>query len=158
VLSRPKIEIEKEIEFELQEIESLFSLYKHELFELERQPNLVEITAMASVLHSFYTGVEKVLLIVAKRIDGHVPHDINWHKTLLFQMAKKTDTREAVISEEMRDILLKHLAFRHFYRHSYSFRLEWNKIESLIGAIGRNGEKFQAEIHDFLNHYMDKNA
>ncbi len=46
----------KEIKFELSEIESLFDLYKEELFELNREPNPVELTALASVLHSFYCG------------------------------------------------------------------------------------------------------
>lgn len=157
MLSRFEIEIEKEIAFELGEIDSLFSLYKTELFELDREPNVVELTAMASVLHSFYSGVEKILLVVAKRIDGKVPHDINWHKTLLFQMAKKNEKREAVISEEMKDILLKHLAFRHFYRHSYSFRLRWDKLESLIRAIGKTWEKFEAQISGFLHRYKAEN-
>lgn len=46
----------EEINFELEEIESLFNLYKNELFEIEEEPNLLELTGMASVLHSFYLG------------------------------------------------------------------------------------------------------
>jgi sugar-specific transcriptional regulator TrmB len=59
--------IQKEINFELKEIEALFSLYKNELLELEREPNLIELTAIASVFHSFYSGVEKILMVVAKK-------------------------------------------------------------------------------------------
>jgi hypothetical protein len=73
VSSNIKSEVEKTIKFELKELDSLFSLYKNELLELEREANLVELTAMASVLHSFYSGVEKILLVVAKKIDENVP-------------------------------------------------------------------------------------
>jgi hypothetical protein len=148
-----KSEIEKTIKFELKELDSLFSLYKNELLELEREANLVELTAMASVLHSFYSGVEKILLVVAKKIDENVPYDINWHKSLLFQMTKENEKRDAVISGEMKDILLKYLAFRHFYRHSYSSQLRWDKMEFLIRPIEKNWEKFESEITDFLDHY-----
>ena len=69
-------------------------------------------------------------------------------------MAEENENRGAVISGEMRDTLLNYIAFRHFYRHSYSFRLRWDKMEGLIKAIGKTWEKFESEISDFLNHYM----
>jgi hypothetical protein len=40
---------------------------------MERSPNLVELTALASVLHTFYTGTEKTLLIIARNIDKKIP-------------------------------------------------------------------------------------
>lgn len=73
----------EDLEFELDEIDNLMDLYREELFELSREPNTVELIALAGVLHSFYCGVEKILLIVAKRVDKKIPYDINWHKTLL---------------------------------------------------------------------------
>lgn len=148
-----KKEIKKEIEFELGELDSLFSLYKKDLLEMDRTPSLIELTAMASVLHSFYSGVEKIFLVIAKKVDEAIPHDLNWHKSLLFQMAKETGKRKAVISEEMKDVLLKLLSFRHFYRHSYSSQLSWDKMESLIQSYTKNWEQFETEIYNFLNHY-----
>lgn len=50
-------EIKEEILYELEEIDSLFKLYQTELFDLDRPPNLLELTGFASVLHSFYNGV-----------------------------------------------------------------------------------------------------
>lgn len=72
---------------------------------------------------------------------------------LIFQMAKENEKRKALISEEMKEILLKYLAFRHFYRHSYSSRLRWDKVESLIREIGKTWERFASEISSFLAHY-----
>ena len=36
-------------------------------------PDLVEITALASVLHSFYNGLENVFLSISKAVDADVP-------------------------------------------------------------------------------------
>ncbi len=77
--------LKEAIEFEIGEIESLFQLYQKELFDLdlEQTPDLLELTAFASVLHSFYNGIENILLGIAKNIDKKSPSDLNWHKILL---------------------------------------------------------------------------
>lgn len=95
-------------------------------------PDLVEITAMASVLHSFYGGLESIFLRVAKRIDQSVPAGAHWHRDLLVQMTGVSLNRESVLSVETSEKLDSYLVFRHFYRHSYSYFLEWDKI----GASG----------------------
>ncbi len=62
----------REIEFELKEITTLFQTYKKDLFEINRKPNLVELAAFASVLHSFYSGIEKIFSVIAKRVDKKI--------------------------------------------------------------------------------------
>jgi hypothetical protein len=141
--------IEK-IEFELEEINSLFELYKDELLALKQKPNLMEVTAFAGVLHSFYNGVEKIFLVIAKNIDKEMPDDSKWHKALLLQMTTDNESRCAVLSQEMKDRLLDYLAFRHFFRHTYSFRLDWEEMEDLIKSINDVWRKFKSEIVGFL--------
>ena len=145
--------LKEAIEFEIGEIESLFQLYQKELFDLdlEQTPDLLELTAFASVLHSFYNGIENILLGIAKNIDKKSPSDLNWHKSLLSQMAKKNKARKSVLSEGMKNELKKYLTFRHFFRHSYSFHLEWEELEKLIKPIHQVWEKFKAEISSFLS-------
>lgn len=145
----------KEIKYELSEIENLLDLYKKELFELKGQPNLVELTALASVFHSFYTGAEKIFICIAKIVDKNIPHDINWHKTLLFQMTRENEYRKAILSDTTTDELLGYLSFRHFYRHSYSFRLKWSEMEHLVVSIQQTWEKFKSEILSFVKTLED---
>ncbi len=140
----------KEIEFELKEIENLLDLYRGELFELNREPNLVELTALAGVLHSFYSGIEKVFAIIAKRVDKQVPHDLNWHKTLLLQMSKGKKHRKPIISGQIKDELSEYLTFRHFYRHSYTIHLKWKEMEFLVSSIQETWNKFKSEISSFV--------
>lgn len=140
----------REIEFEFEEIDTLMDLYKEELFELDREPNLVELTALAGVLHSFYSGIERIFLIIAKKIDKNLPHDLNWHKTLLLQMTKDNEHRQAVIPGKTKEELSEYLVFRHFYRHSYSFRLKWKEMKDLVIPIQQNWKKFKSEISSFI--------
>ena len=94
--------------------------------------------------------MEKIFLIISKKLDKSTPYDINWHKTLLSQMAKENEYRDAVISDEIRDRLSKYLIFRHFYRHSYSTRLKWEEMEKLVTPIHQVWEKFKSEVSTFL--------
>ena len=141
--------IKEDIEFELGEIDSLFELYEKELLDLEKSLNLVELTALASVLHSFYNGIENILLIIAKHIDKDIPSDFEWHKSLLEQMVKKNKHRKAVLTDYTKKELLKYLGFRHFFRHSYSIHLKWERMEALVNSIRPVWEKFKTEISAF---------
>jgi hypothetical protein len=141
--------IKEDIEFELGEIEILFELYQQELADMEESPNLVELTVLASVLHSFYNGIEKTLLIIAKSIDKSIPSDFNWHKSLLEQMAKENSQRKAVLTGDMKTKLLKYLGFRHFFRHSYSYHLKWERMEELVKPLRIVWEEFKTEISNF---------
>ncbi|MCU0286804.1 MAG: hypothetical protein MUF15_10440 [Acidobacteria bacterium] len=136
----------EDIDFELGEIDTLFGLYKKELMNLDESPNLLELTALASVLHSFYNGIEKILLIIAKSIDKRIPSDINWHKSLLEQMAEENDQRKAVLTYDLKNELLKYLGFRHFFRHSYSFHLKWERLKELIRILPSVWENFKTGI------------
>ena len=56
-----------QIEFELGQIEQLFEAYVDLLDRRnKKKPDLVEITALASILHSFYNGLENIFLSIPK--------------------------------------------------------------------------------------------
>lgn len=144
-------EIIEKIEFELEEIGLLFELYKDDLFNLKPKPNIMEIIAFGGILHSFYNGIEKIFLVIARNIDKKVPDESKWHKRLLVQMTTANESRCAVLSREMKDRLLDYLAFRHFFRHTYSFHLEWEEMEDLVKSIGDVWSSFSSEISAFLS-------
>lgn len=55
-------------------IDHLLAAYADLLLQVEQKPpDLVQVTALASVLHSFYNGVESIFIIIAKEIDDAVP-------------------------------------------------------------------------------------
>ena len=77
----------KKITFEISEIDNELSSYDS-LINLckVKEPDLIEKTAIASILHSFYTGIEKIFVAIAKEIDQNIPSDKNWHNKLLNQI------------------------------------------------------------------------
>ncbi len=113
---------------EIGRIEQLFLAY-HDLLEQAtvQEPDIVGQTAIASVLLSFYNGVETMFLAVAKEMDQQSPGGAQWHRDLLHQMTQSTASRPPVLSEETAASLNDYQSFRHFYRHSYSFLIEWKK-------------------------------
>ena len=140
-----------QIQFEVAQIDQLFIKYADLLdLILDNQPSLVEITALASVLHSFYTGVEKIFLSIAKGIDKDVPTTEQWHRTLLNRMAETTPHRQAVLTVATVDELSAYLSFRHFYRHSYSFYLDWDELEKLVVPLSQIWAETKAELSLFI--------
>jgi len=68
-------------------------------------PSELEIDALATTLHSFYTGVENIFKRVSATMDGGSPQGELWHIALLNSMTRATPSRPAVISEDLRDML-----------------------------------------------------
>ena len=70
------------------EIESidrlLFESYTELFAQVQgKEPNLIEMTTLACVLHSFYNGVENICLSIAQVLDKEVPARADWHRKLL---------------------------------------------------------------------------
>lgn len=104
------------IQFEIEELDRLLQTYKDLLTKAEQtEPNLVEVTAMGTVLHSFYTGLENIFSRLCKDIDGTVPSQNQWHRDLLKQVSEPTKKRRAIISQSLAERLTDYLSFRHFF-------------------------------------------
>lgn len=124
------------IEFETQQIDRLLETYGDLLERAQQEtPDLVEVTAIASVLHSFFTGVESIFTYIADHIDDSVPKGPQSHSTLLDQMTRPLGGRDAILTADLRRELYEYLAFRHFYRHGYSFFLDWEKMVELVAPL-----------------------
>lgn len=141
----------KKISFEIAQIDHLLATYSDLLATIQTQtPDIVQTTAAASLLHSFYNGIENIFKLVANEIDQVAPEGHAWHHQLIEQMARQTNRRAAVISPETADLLMEYLSFRHFYRHSYSFFLEWARMEGLIQDLAKVWHIAKDEIQAFL--------
>ena len=148
----------RKLEFEVGQIDHLFEVYA-DLLERAREntPDVVEITAMASILHSFYNGLENIFLAVAKGIDKDVPSGGQWHRDLLEQMTRATPIRNPVLTDETSVQLDEYMGFRHFYRHSYSFFLNWERLELLVTPLPEIWEQAKDEIQQFLRQIEGEN-
>jgi hypothetical protein len=115
-----------------------------------RKPDIIEITAAAQVLHSFYNGVESIIVLFFKYTNEKLPNDLKWHKTL-FEMAFGTNSRNiAIIRNDIKMKLEKYLLFRHFIRHSYGSELEWDEMEILIKEIEDIWETIKTDFETLI--------
>jgi hypothetical protein len=119
-----------------------------------KEPDFVEITAIAQILHSFYNGVESVIVLIFKNINEKLPNDIHWHKTL-FEMALGNNSKNIIlINNDIKDKMEDYLSFRHFIRHSYSSELEWNQME-LMELLANELEEIWKTIKEGFNNIIN---
>ena len=144
--------VKEQIEFKINDIDKLFSEYEL-IFEKIKTatPDLFDMTILGSVLHSFYSGLENIFEIIAKNVDGNVPSGNKSHQELLLQMTTDTDKRTKVLSEDTYVELRVYATFRHFYRHAYSFQLNWEKMQPLIDNLFIVWDKVKSDLEEFIN-------
>jgi hypothetical protein len=114
------------------------------------EPNRTEVLALASILHSFYTGIENIFNRIAEEIDGSTPTGPRYHADLLEQMARPSPQRPAVISCELHVILGDYMGFRHMFRHAYSFHVKWDRMSSLVLHMEETLDRLDSELQDFF--------
>lgn len=111
----------------------------------------IELTALGSILHSFYNEIENIFKAIGKNIDDKLPTGQHWHSELIKQMTQDTYNRTPVISEGLKVKLVEYLAFRHFYRNSYSFFLKWNELKKLVEPAFSVWAECKTELKTFMD-------
>ena len=116
-----------------------------------KEPDFIEISACAMILHSFYNGIENILVLIFKHYDGKLPQSNRWHMELLEKAFVSDETRKQVFINDLQNSLEEYMKFRHFVRHSYGFQLEWERMEDLI--IGM--ENCWVAVKQNLSNFME---
>jgi hypothetical protein len=138
-------------ETELEQLRQLLERHEELIAKCEQEdPNFIECSALATMLHSFYTGIENIFTRIAREIDGKFTKTENWHRDILQQMTQTIAKRPAAISEDLRKKLRDYLGFRHFFRNAYSFDYEWEKLRPLVLGLRSVAEQFDAELRVFM--------
>ena len=124
------------IEHEISRIDKLITNAKPLLNLCKiREPDFIEITATAQILHSFYNGVESIIIIFFKNLGEKLPNDIHWHKTLFEMAFGKNSKNKIIFNDDKKEKLEEYLSYRHFIRHSYSSELRWTEMAPLVKEI-----------------------
>lgn len=127
------------------------------LERVQQQPHNQDyfIAAAAFDLHGFYTGVERLLELIASDVDGTRPTTSHWHHDLLLQMSLTVDgVRPAVLASETCTALSQYLRFRHVVRNIYSFNLHAGRVMELVQGLRPVFERTQLDILAFVA-YLD---
>jgi hypothetical protein len=115
-----------------------------------RSSNFV-VRAGGSILHDFYTGIEKIFESIAKEIDHRIPLGEEWQSELLRQMTLDVPgLRPPVISAGTEKKLREYLGFRHLFRKRYGFELDWQKLKKLLLGLPQIRTQLEKEIGKFF--------
>jgi len=145
-------ELKEQVKFQISEVDKLFEEYNLFFQNVNYDaPSLVDVTVIGSIIHSFYNGIENIFERISKEIDNFEPTGNKTHQELLKNVYTANEKRVSVIEEETYMILLEYLRFRHVYRHSYSFQLNWEKLKPLSDNLFMTWNKVKQQIFEFLN-------
>lgn len=110
---------------------------------------VMETAAACTMLHSFYTEIEKILKLIALDFDEKIPSSESWHRDLLSQMAAATETRPAVITTDLVTRLAELLAFRHLFRGASIALMRWDKLSPLVDRVDGVHQETVRELNQF---------
>ena len=145
------LEVEEQVAIERANIDQLFTAYQALISKSSQaEPDFIELSALATMLHSFYTGIENIFKRVSLGIDGSIPAGQASHSELLAIMTQPTENRPLVVSVDLRTRLSAYLSYRHVFRHAYSFQLEWDKMRDLVLQSEETWQQLQRELNQFF--------
>jgi len=122
-----------------------------EVLRHEEWPDIAFNRTLGSLLHDFYTGVEKVLQRIALQLDGGLPVGPDWHVQLLRRMTTPIDrTRPPVLDDKLSQTLSEYLRFRHVFRVVYGFELKREQLRKLAASLPQVFEALKAQLSNFL--------
>lgn len=59
--------------------------------------------------------------------------------------------RPSILRKQTVGIIEPYLGFRHFFRHSYTFEIDWQKLKPLVENIETALKEFRTDLEDFLS-------
>ncbi|CAA9280150.1 MAG: hypothetical protein AVDCRST_MAG77-4330 [uncultured Chloroflexi bacterium] len=117
---------------------------------------LVYVESVALNLHGFYSGVERLLELIARHIDRAVPGGDAWHQELLSQMTREVPgVRPAVLSADRAVSLNDLRRFRHIVRHLYTVHLDPERMRPLLSALPALWDEVRADLLAFAEFLED---
>lgn len=132
------------------ELESL-SLLEEQSAGAPQGDDTFSLRARGSILHDFYSGVERVFVRIAEELNGGVPQGEQWHRQLVKDMSLQIpEVRPAVIDEELTRSLGDFRRFRHVFRNVYGFALEDQRMRPLEERLPAVLDAFRRQVGEFL--------
>lgn len=116
----------------------------------DRVPNY-DRGAIGYLLHNFYNGCENIFKSIARFFENDLGPS-TWHKDLLKRMKMEiSGFRPKVIDNELYRLLDDFRAFRHKFRHTYAFELDWERERIVAGKLLRTKALLEIQINAFLD-------
>ena len=145
-------ELKIKVSYEISQIDKLLNESQplQNLCKL-KTPDFIELSAVAMVLHSFYNGIENILIMIFKSYGEKLPNGNKWHMELMEMAFVQNCDRQIIFNIELKNILEEYMKFRHLVRHIYNYKLNWSMMENIMNHININWETIKSDLNKFLN-------
>lgn len=151
-----RADVLKELE-NIKVLETEYAKITHMLTLPAEQVSNYDRGAIGYILHSFYNGCENIFNAIARFFENEVGPQF-WHKDLLKRMCLDiSGIRPRVIDDELYRLLDDFRAFRHKFRHLYSFELDWERERIVANKFPAALEKLREQVNGFLNTFAADN-
>lgn len=154
----PKESLNENIQGELASLGRITEEAKQLLERMPKKPSFIEIRAAGSIVHDFYSGIERIFERIAITLGPGLPvAGPGWHTVLLQSMeTTASGIRSAVIDHGLALRLLDYLRFRHLFRHSYGYDLQWEKLRPLVESLEDMLVTTRHQLEQFINSLIAK--
>ncbi|OGG46701.1 MAG: hypothetical protein A3F84_25210 [Candidatus Handelsmanbacteria bacterium RIFCSPLOWO2_12_FULL_64_10] len=147
----PKEALAKEVADELLSLGRIVDQARLVLRKLPQTPTFIEVNAAGKLIHDFYGGAERIFERIAVRLGPGLPIGESWHTLLLRGMESGVEgVRQAVIDHALALRLMDYLRFRHLFRHTYGYELEWGKLSPLVEGLEETLTLLRRQVEGFL--------
>jgi hypothetical protein len=115
----------------------------------------IEIAGVAATVEKIYSGCERVMVLLAKRVDGApVEPSDGWHATLLKRMMRDfPGVRGPILSDACGAQLDRFRSFRHRVRNSYGADLDADIVVERAEELSSAVAEFRSEVSQFLGRW-----
>jgi len=129
------------------EIERIFERIE----ERRRGKGEANLESLAYQLHNLYCAFEDLMKIVADFFENHIDDSAHYHSALLWRMKMPIEgVRPALLSETSYKLLESLRAFRHVFRHAYSYEIDPKKLALVVEDALKLRGLYQRDIDRFL--------
>jgi len=119
--------------------------------ERRRGEGEANLESLAYQLHNLYCAFEDLMKIVADFFENHIDDTAHYHSALLWRMKMPIEgVRPALLSETSYKLLDSLRAFRHVFRHAYSYELNPKKVALVVEDALKLRRLYQGDIDRFI--------
>lgn len=114
--------------------------------------NEERMESLAYQLHNLYCAFEDLMTIVANSFENQIYESPNWHTILLRRMTQDIpNIRPALFSSDCYSLLNELRAFRHLFRHAYSYQIDQDKLDIVIKKAIKLQNLYKNDIQRFID-------
>ena len=120
--------------------------------KIESSTSEEELILIGYFLSGIYSTFEDIFVKVAREFENKVEDPTQWPRELLNRMALEIEeVRPALISKQSKDCLDELRRFRHVFRFSYAFELDWERMLIVAKRWTKNSKPIRQDMERFID-------